>query len=68
MDIISKEVLLPELQNGDWLYFENMGAYTSSASSEFNGMKRPCVMHVNSRGRGSLEDSVDWFADARMGE
>ena len=67
MDIISKEAELPELQCGDWLYFENMGAYTSSASSEFNGMKRPCILYVNSSGRGSLDHSLEWFRDGRMG-
>jgi len=32
---------LPELDQGDWLYFDNMGAYTVSASSSFNGFLRP---------------------------
>ena len=32
---------LPELAVGDWIMFEEMGAYTISAHSEFNGFKRP---------------------------
>ena len=28
---------LPLLEVGDWLYFENMGAYTLCTSSRFNG-------------------------------
>ncbi len=34
MDCISKEAKLPELQVGDWILFEDMGAYTSSAASK----------------------------------
>eukprot|EP00118_Oscarella_pearsei_P028731 m.2799 g.2799 ORF g.2799 m.2799 type:complete len:466 (+) comp8906_c0_seq2:331-1728(+) len=37
MDCIMKECSLPELNIGDWLYFENMGAYTKAAASTFNG-------------------------------
>lgn len=37
MDVISRSVLLPKLSVGDWLYFQNMGAYTSAAASSFNG-------------------------------
>ncbi len=32
---------LPELQLGDWIYFTDMGAYTVSAASTFNGFLRP---------------------------
>ena len=35
--MVSRSVLLPKLQIGDWLYFENFGAYTSAAASGFNG-------------------------------
>lgn len=37
IDVIARSVLLPKLKIGDWLYFENMGAYTSAAASTFNG-------------------------------
>jgi len=39
MDCIGKDILLPELQVGEWLYFKNMGAYTMAAASPFNGFK-----------------------------
>ncbi|XP_064382194.1 ornithine decarboxylase-like [Halichondria panicea] len=39
------EALLPELSIGDWLYFDNMGAYTISASSTFNGFLKPKVYY-----------------------
>mmetsp|Transcript_43178 Transcript_43178/g.99534 ORF Transcript_43178/g.99534 Transcript_43178/m.99534 type:complete len:541 (+) Transcript_43178:130-1752(+) len=37
LDMISDELLLPELEVGDHLLFPQMGAYTSSASTHFNG-------------------------------
>jgi len=39
MDCIAKDVYLPELKVGEWLYFKNMGAYTVAAASPFNGFK-----------------------------
>ncbi|XP_072465886.1 antizyme inhibitor 2-like isoform X2 [Notamacropus eugenii] len=35
------DILLPELHVGDWLVFEDMGAYTRTSSSNFNGFTRP---------------------------
>jgi ornithine decarboxylase len=32
---------MEELEVGDWLWFPNMGAYTSVTASEFNGFPRP---------------------------
>lgn len=37
IDVISRSVLLPRLDVGDWMYFTNMGAYTIAAASSFNG-------------------------------
>jgi len=37
LDLICKDVVLPKLEVGDWLYFPEMGAYTTAASSQFNG-------------------------------
>lgn len=37
IDVISRSILLPKLDVGDWLYFQNMGAYTCAAASSFNG-------------------------------
>ena len=38
VDFVMKTVMLPKLDIGDWLYFTNMGAYTFSTASAFNGM------------------------------
>ena len=37
IDVVARSVLLPKLEIGDWLYFQNMGAYTMAAASSFNG-------------------------------
>jgi ornithine decarboxylase len=41
IDIISEDAMLPPLEIGDYLYVENFGAYTVSASSTFNGFSLP---------------------------
>lgn len=46
MDCISKDSYLPKLSVGDWLYFENMGAYTIAPSIKFNGFKPPVVFYM----------------------
>lgn len=38
IDVISQRITLPGLVDvGDWLYFENMGAYTRCSATQFNG-------------------------------
>lgn len=48
-DRIVERFDLPDLQVGDWMLFENMGAYTVAASSTFNGFQRPTLFYVMSR-------------------
>jgi len=45
-DTICKGVMLPDLNLGDWVYFENMGAYTIAAASSFNGFNPPTCRYV----------------------
>jgi len=47
MDCISNYSLLPELNVGDWLLFENMGAYTVAAASTFNGFSKSPIHYIN---------------------
>ncbi|XP_014232598.1 ornithine decarboxylase 2-like [Trichogramma pretiosum] len=42
-DCIAKDVYLPEFQIDDWIYWENMGAYTSCLASGFNGCPTPTI-------------------------
>jgi ornithine decarboxylase len=47
LDCIGKDILLPEMEIGEWLYFQNMGAYTTAAASPFNGYKaNPLTFYV----------------------
>ena len=45
LDLIVDDRVLPEVNIGDWLFFEDMGAYTMSASSTFNGFPKPCSFY-----------------------
>ena len=47
MDVITKDARLPELSIGDWLYYEEMGAYTVAAASRFNGFNLSPVFYVD---------------------
>jgi len=49
MDCIGKDLMLPELEVGEWLYFTNMGAYTVAAASAFNGFKQSPTLHYIQR-------------------
>eukprot|EP00123_Amoebidium_parasiticum_P019353 comp24696_c0_seq1/m.46840 comp24696_c0_seq1/g.46840 ORF comp24696_c0_seq1/g.46840 comp24696_c0_seq1/m.46840 type:complete len:479 (-) comp24696_c0_seq1:414-1850(-) len=47
MDCITKDARLPELDVGDWLLFEDMGAYTKAAATTFNGMQLARSYYIN---------------------
>jgi ornithine decarboxylase len=47
LDCLAKNCLLPQLDVGDWLYFEEMGAYTICAASEFNGFQKSKILYTN---------------------
>jgi len=46
LDCVATDIMLPELQVGQWLYFEEMGAYTISLASKFNGFATPRCIYV----------------------
>ncbi|KAG0329699.1 hypothetical protein BG000_011994, partial [Podila horticola] len=46
IDCISTKARLPLMETGDWMYFENMGAYTITAASQFNGFRRSEVLYA----------------------
>ncbi|KAG0225624.1 hypothetical protein BGW42_004204 [Actinomortierella wolfii] len=46
IDCISAKARLPLLETRDWLYFENMGAYTITAASQFNGFRKSEVHYT----------------------
>ena len=50
--------MLPcQLQVGDWLAFDNMGAYTICAASQFNGFEKSKVVYTDG-GSGVASNEV----------
>lgn len=47
LDTISLSEELPDLELGDFVYSENVGAYTHASSTWFNGFPPATVVHVN---------------------
>ncbi|OXB63064.1 hypothetical protein ASZ78_016786 [Callipepla squamata] len=58
LDRIVERCNMPELQVGDWMLFENMGAYTVAAASTFNGFQRPTIHYVMSRPAWQLMQQI----------
>jgi len=59
LDCIVNSVSLPSaLRTGDWLGFENMGAYTICAASQFNGFEISNVIYTTGEVRGAEVRSV----------
>ena len=46
IDLISENIMLPELAIGEWIYVENFGAYTVAASSGFNGFRTTVSKYI----------------------
>lgn len=46
LDCIVSECMMPLLNTGDWMVFKDMGAYTMSAASCFNGMPKPKCYYI----------------------
>ena len=54
IDCVCPVTQLPKsLSVGDWLAFENMGAYTVCAASQFNGFEVSNVIYTSGEGAGS---------------
>ena len=47
LDTISLAEELPDLDVGDLVYSENIGAYSAASSTHFNGFHPATVVHVN---------------------
>ncbi|XP_041483673.1 ornithine decarboxylase-like [Lytechinus variegatus] len=58
LDRIIENHLMPELEVGEWLIFQDMGAYTMCASSEFNGFKRPILYSIISKEYLSIVEHI----------
>ena len=40
--------MMRKLEYGEWMVYENMGAYTCAASTTFNGFQRPSTIYTMS--------------------
>jgi ornithine decarboxylase len=49
LDVVSMAENLPELVRGDFVYSENIGAYSHASSTYFNGFPPATVVHVNQK-------------------
>ncbi|EPQ53929.1 ornithine decarboxylase [Gloeophyllum trabeum ATCC 11539] len=68
IDCVCPVTRLPAaLQVGDWLGFDNMGAYTICAASQFNGFEVSNVIYTSGGGPGDAEVRAVLGAFAREG-
>lgn len=51
---------LPELSVGEWVVFEDMGAYTVSAATSFNGFQRPRSFYYATEEQGHQLRAASW--------
>lgn len=58
VDMIAKSSSMEELMEGDWLWFPNMGAYTTVTSTEFNGFPKPPMLELDDL--PNPEDIPEW--------
>lgn len=47
MDCLTKKMMLPSMEIGDWMTFPNMGAYTMAAASTFNGFPKSLIAYID---------------------
>ena len=56
VDFIASADEAEELEEGDWLWFPNMGAYTTVTSTEFNGFPKPPSLVIEDHQNEQLPD------------
>jgi len=67
LDKILEDVELPELEDGDWIFFKDMGSYTLAAGSCFNGIPKPRVYYIAEVNLpGSVPDHGEISAEAQF--
>ncbi|KAI9456784.1 ornithine decarboxylase [Russula earlei] len=68
IDCVCPVAMLPEgLRIGDWLAFDNVGAYTICAASQFNGFMVSKVTYTSGEGHGSKETRLALKAAVKSG-
>ncbi|BGO88471.1 hypothetical protein NBRC10512_003015 [Rhodotorula toruloides] len=67
IDCVQPKAVLPTnlIEVGDWLRWDNMGAYTICAASQFNGFRRSDVRYtIDAKGEPGLEAKIRALLDA----
>jgi ornithine decarboxylase len=69
IDCVCAVAMLPSaLRVGDWLAFDNMGAYTMCAASHFNGFAMSKVTYTSGAvGGGEVRKALGWYASEGYG-
>jgi ornithine decarboxylase len=62
LDFIAAAEEAEELEEGDWLWFPHMGAYTTATSTEFNGFPKPPSLVLEDE-HMSLPEPEDFLAN-----
>ncbi|XP_074035724.1 ornithine decarboxylase [Leptinotarsa decemlineata] len=66
LDQVVEQVMLPEMKVGDWMVFENMGAYTLPVASPFNGFPIPKVQIVMDESIWTLMKDIIQFQNSHF--
>lgn len=62
-DCVRKDFRMPEMFVGEWIRFKDMGSYSLSAASHFNGIPLPNVrVFVSDAAKRALMESKNWSA------
>ncbi|RWS20020.1 Ornithine decarboxylase-like protein [Leptotrombidium deliense] len=61
LDCIRTKVMLPEMNIGEWMTFEDMGAYTMALCTKFNGFQMPILKyHASEKAIAFLRNLPVW--------
>ncbi|RWS08554.1 ornithine decarboxylase 2-like protein, partial [Dinothrombium tinctorium] len=67
LDCIRTKVMLPELDVGEWMTFEDMGAYTMALCTNFNGFEMPAMKcHISAAAIVRLRGFSSWPRLAKL--
>ena len=59
IDVIAEEIALPELEIGDLVIGEMMGAYTAATATDFNSLNRAMIVVLNEVQGETKSNSID---------
>ncbi|EDV19168.1 uncharacterized protein TRIADDRAFT_62376 [Trichoplax adhaerens] len=60
LDLLLNECSLPKLNAGDWIYFEEVGAYSLVLATEFNSFKKPkCFYYIQEEFWNEIQGKID---------